>query len=61
MRILTVRDVMAELGASRAQLYYWEETCRIPPARRTSTNKRFYLAADVEKIKKALESAKETR
>lgn len=61
MKILTVKDVLAALGVSRAQLYYWEEVGKIPPARRTSTDKRFYVPKDVEKIRKALESAKETK
>jgi len=54
MTILTVKDVLAALGASRAQLYYWEETNKIPPARRTSTGKRFYLPEDLRRIKARL-------
>lgn len=61
MQILTVKDVLIALGATRAQLYYWEETGKIPPARRTSTGKRYYLPVDVEKIKGALHAgAKES-
>lgn len=51
MTILTVKDVMNRLGVSRSKLYYMEETGKIPPARRTSTGKRFYLPADLLRIK----------
>lgn len=52
MKILTVKDVLTALGVTRAQLYYWEETGKVPPARRTSTNGRFYLPQDVERLKR---------
>lgn len=54
VKILTVKDVLVALGATRAQLYYWEETGKVPPARRTSTGKRYYLPGDVEKIRGSL-------
>ncbi len=54
MRILSVRDVLERLQISRAKLYYWEEVGKIPPARRTSTGKRFFLPADVERIEKKI-------
>lgn len=54
MEILTVRDVLEQLGVTRTQLYYAEETHKIPPARRTSTGKRYYLPEDIEAIRKKL-------
>lgn len=57
MDILTVQDVLAALGVSRARLYYLEETGQIPPARRTSTNRRYYLPHDVERIRQKLRIA----
>jgi len=59
MRILTVQDVLQSLGVTRAQLYYWEEVGKIPPARRLSNGRRYYLAQDLEKIEEKLRSFKE--
>ena len=61
MEILTVQDVLAALGVSRARLYYLEETRQIPPARRTSTGKRYYLPNDVEQIRRKLREASAAR
>jgi DNA-binding transcriptional MerR regulator len=55
MTILTVKDVLEHLGISRAKLYYMEETGKIPPSRRTSTGKRYYLPEDLAQIKQNLE------
>jgi len=52
MKILTVKEVLAELGVSRAQLYYAEEVHKIPSARRTSTGKRYYLPEDLDLIRR---------
>jgi DNA-binding transcriptional MerR regulator len=54
MQIMTVKDVLATLAVSRAQLYYWEEVGKIPPARRTSTGKRYYLPEDIAAIRQKL-------
>jgi len=54
MEILTVQQVLAALGITRAQLYYAEETHKIPPARRMSTGKRYYLPEDLDQIKRQL-------
>lgn len=54
MKILTVRDVLDQLRVSRSQLYYAEEMGKIPPARRTSTGKRYYIPEDLVEIKRRL-------
>jgi len=54
MRILTVKDMLQSLCISRSQLYYWEEVGKIPPARRLSNGKRYYLPQDLEKIERML-------
>jgi len=54
MEILTVKEVLAALGISRAKLYYSEEVGKIPSARRTSTGKRYYLPGDVELMRRKL-------
>lgn len=57
MKILTVQEVLAALSVTRAQLYYAEEVGKIPPARRTSTGKRYYLPNDVELIRRKMHEA----
>jgi len=59
MKIFTVRDIVQNLGINRSQLYYWEEVGKIPPARRLSNGKRYYLPQDVDKIEEKLRNIKE--
>jgi DNA-binding transcriptional MerR regulator len=59
MKIFTVREVVQSLGINRSQLYYWEEVGKIPPARRLSNGKRYYLPQDLEKIEEKLRNIKE--
>lgn len=55
MKILTVMDVIEQLGVTRASLCYWEEVGKIPRARRTSTGRRYFFPSDLSKIKEFAE------
>ncbi len=54
IRVYTSGEVAQILGITKAQLFYWEETHKIPKASRTGSGKRYYLPQDIENLKKLL-------
>ena len=53
-RIYTTGDVLRIFDIPQYQLYYWEETKKIPEARRTESGKRYYLADDIVELKRII-------
>lgn len=49
-KIYTTGDVLKLFDIPQYQLYYWEETKKIPEARRTESGKRYYLEDDIAKL-----------
>lgn len=47
-RIYTTSDVLRIFDIPQHQLYYWEETKKIPPAKRTESGKRYYFESDID-------------
>ena len=54
MEIMTTGTVAHKLRISKDRYFQLEESGRLPAAKRTSTGKRFFLPADVVKLRKAL-------
>jgi len=54
-RIYFAKDIEKILKIQRKTLYYWETTHKIPESKRTIMgNYRYWLEADIDKIKKIL-------
>ncbi len=56
MRIWTASDVVEILGIPYHRLIYWEATRKIPRARRTENDKRFYTDEDLVGLRQAIEA-----
>jgi len=56
MRIWTASNVVELLGIPYHRLLYWESMRKIPRARRTETNRRFYTEEDIAALRRALQA-----
>lgn len=53
-KIYTTGDVLRIFGIPQYQLYYWLETKKLPPARRTESGKRYWLEEDLSVLRKCI-------
>ena len=57
-KIYTTSDILRMFDIPQYQLYYWEETKKIPKARRTESGKRYYRQEDLENLREKISELK---
>ena len=58
-KIYMTGDILRIFDIPQYQLYYWEETKKVPAARRTESGKRYYLDSDLAELRKKIPTLKQ--